>query len=132
MSQENVEIVRRMYDRALQDPDALYELLDDNIEWETGGLGYPNPPTDRGREAVRQFFREWVGAFEEWGFEVEELSEAGNSVVACIHQWGRGKSSGVDVDARFWQVWTMRDRKAIRATHHLERTAALEAAGLRE
>jgi ketosteroid isomerase-like protein len=132
MSEENVEIVRRMYDRALQDPDALYELLDDNIEWETGGLGYPNPPTDRGREAVRQFFREWVGAFEEWGFEVEELSEAGNSVVACIHQWGRGKSSGVDVDQRFWQVWTMRDRKAIRATHHLDRAAALEAAGLSE
>jgi ketosteroid isomerase-like protein len=132
MSQENVEIVQRMYDQTLENPEALYEILDDNIEWETGGLGYPNAPAGRGREVVREFFREWVGAFEEWGFEVEELIEAGDSVVACIHQWGRGKSSGVTVDQRFWQVWTMRDRKAIRATHHSERAAALEAAGLSE
>ncbi len=132
MSEENVELVRQMYDQALETPDALYEMLDDEIEWETGGLAYPNLPTGRGREVVRKFFREWVGAFEDWGFEVEELIEAGDSVVACIHQWGRGRSSGVSVDQRFWQVWTMRDRKAIRATHHMDRAAALAAAGLSE
>ena len=127
---ENIEVVRRMLDEVQERPEALYEILDEDVEWETGDFGLPSPATGRGPETIRAFFRSWIGAFEDWGFEVEELIEGKDSVVVRIHQWGRGKSSGVAVDNRFWQVWKMRDGKVIRATNHIEKADALRAAGL--
>ena len=127
-----MEIVRRMYEQSKTRPEALFEFLDDAVEWDTSALNLPGTPQGRGPETVRSFFRSWTGAFEEWGFEADELTGADDAVVARIHQWGRGKASGVTVENRFWQVWTLRDGKAIRATHHLEKADALEAAGLRE
>jgi ketosteroid isomerase-like protein len=74
----------------------------------------------------------WTGPFDEWGYEVGEVIDAGDSVVAQIHQWGRGKGSGAGVESRFWQAWTISDGKIVRATHHSEKAEALEAAGLPE
>jgi ketosteroid isomerase-like protein len=132
MSQENVEIVRRMYEESKTRPEALFEFLDEDVDWETTGLGVAGTAQGRGPDTVRKFFRSWVGAFEKWGYEAEELIDAGDAVIAQVHQWGRGKASGVTVDNRFWQVWTLREGKAIRATHHKEKAEALEAAGLQE
>jgi len=129
MSQENVEIVRRMYEQANERPDALYEMLADDVNWDASAVDQLELSTVHGREAVMEFFRRWVGAFEHWGFEPEELIDSGDCVIARIHQWGRGKGSGVEVDGRFWQVWTFRNGKAIRTTHHREKAEALEAAG---
>jgi ketosteroid isomerase-like protein len=130
MAQENVEIVRRFLEQAPQNPDAVWAIFDADVEWKTGALSIPDlPDTLRGPDGVRDFFRRWVGAFEGWGYEVEELIAARDSVAVRIHQWGRGKGSGATVDNRFWQVWTMRDGKAVRVTHELERARALEAAG---
>jgi ketosteroid isomerase-like protein len=132
MSQENVEIVRRMYEQANERPGALYEMLAEDVFWDATAVGQLEGSIVHGRDAVMEFFRRWVGAFEPWGYEVEELIDGDDCVIARIHQWGRGKSSGVEVDGRFWQVWTFRDRKAIRATHHREKADALKAAGLSE
>jgi hypothetical protein len=48
-------------------------------------------------------------------------------VLVRIHQWGRGKGSGATVDGRFWQAWVIRDGRAQRVTHHVEREGALAA-----
>jgi ketosteroid isomerase-like protein len=132
MSQENVEVVRRMLDEARQDPEAMFGMLADDVEWETGDLQLPGPSTRFGPAGVRGFFRDWVGAFEAWGYEAEELLDAGEATVVCLHQWGRGKGSGATVENRFWGVWTLRDGKSVRATHHREKSQALQAAGLSE
>jgi ketosteroid isomerase-like protein len=132
MSEENVEIVRRMYEESKTDPEALYEFLDDEIEWDTSALDMAGTAEGRGPATVRTFFRTWTGAFEEWDFDADELMDAGDAVIARIHQWGRGKTSGVTVENTFWQVWTLRDGRAIRATHYREKADALEAAGLSE
>jgi ketosteroid isomerase-like protein len=132
MSQENVEFVRRMLDQAEDDPEAMYECLADDVEWEASELELPGRATYHGPEGVREFFRDWVGAFEAWGYEAEEFIDAADATVVQIHQWGRGKGSGVAVDNRFWQVWTVRNGKVIRATHHFQKARALKAAGLSE
>ncbi len=45
----------------------------------------------------------------------------------------RGKSSGVEVDALVWNLWTFRDGRPIEVKYFGEdRAAALEAAGLSE
>ena len=127
-----MEIVRQMYEQAGERPEALYEILADDVHWDASAVGQLELGVVQGRDAVMEFFRRWVGAFEQWGYDVEELLDAGECVIARVHQWGRGKASGVEVDGRFWQVWTFRDGKAIRTTHHREKAEALEAAGLSE
>jgi ketosteroid isomerase-like protein len=127
-------LVERVLHEAQHRPAALWEVLDDDVVWETGTLDIPDAATTcwRGPAGVREFFRHWVGPFDEWGYEVGEVIDAGNAVVAHIHQSGRGKGSGARVESRFWQVWTIRDGKVVRATHHSEKAEALEAAGQRE
>jgi ketosteroid isomerase-like protein len=135
MSQENVEVVRRFADQARESPDAVWDIFDEDVEWELdpGSLALPDvPPSSHGPGAVRHFFRRLVGAFANWDYEVDESIDAGDAVVLHIHHWGRGKGSGASVEARFWQVWTMRDGKAVRVTHHIDKAEALEAAGLSE
>jgi ketosteroid isomerase-like protein len=132
MSRDNVRSVRRFLDHAREDPD-VWDIFDEDVLWEVGALVIPDvPATSRGPDGVREFFRHWVGAFEGWAYEVEEVIDAGDAVAVRIHQWGRGKGSGVTVDLRFWEVWIMRDGKAVRVTHGLEKADALEAAGLSE
>jgi ketosteroid isomerase-like protein len=133
MSLENVKMIERMLDQAQRDPAALFEVLDDEVRWEVGPLDLPDSrATYCGPAGVREFFRRWVGTFDEWGYEVGEVIDAGDSVVVHIHQWGRGKGSGAPVESHFWQVWTVRDGKVVRGTHHSEKAEALEAGGLRE
>jgi ketosteroid isomerase-like protein len=132
MSLGNAEIVQRFLDGALQTPDAVWDIFDDEVCWNVGALSIPDGPTFHGPDGVRRFFRSWIGPFQEWGYDVEEFIDGGDVVVVRIHQWGRGKGSGVDVDGRFWQLWLMHNGKAVRVTHYAKRAEALEAAGLRE
>jgi ketosteroid isomerase-like protein len=134
-SDENVEIVRRFVDLARDDPDAVWDIFDEDVEWELdpAALALPDfPPASHGPDGIRDFFRRLVGAFEEWDYEAEEWIEAPDAVAVRIHHWGRGKGSGAPVEARFWQVWILREGKAVRVTHHIHKTEALKAAGLRE
>ena len=135
MSQENVETVLSFIDQAHDNPDAVWDIFDPDVEWQLdpAALAIPDfSPASHGPDGVREFFRRWVAAFDDWDYEVEESIDADDAVVLRVHQWGRGKGSGASVEARFWQVWTMRDRKAVRVTHHIDKGEALEAAGLQE
>ena len=62
----------------------------------------------------------------------EEFIDAGERVLATVRFNGRGSASGVDVEARSYTVYTMRDGKIIAMEEFIERTDALVAAGLRE
>jgi ketosteroid isomerase-like protein len=53
-------------------------------------------------------------------------------VVVTARHRGRGRESGVTVDARFYVVYRLRDGKVIRADEFSGRAEALEAAGLSE
>jgi ketosteroid isomerase-like protein len=113
-------MVERVLNEARDRPAALYEILDDEVLWDIGALDIPDAGTTqrRGPAGVREFFRRWVGPFDGWGYEVGDVIDAGDSVVAHIHQWGRGKGSGAKVESRFWQMWKIRDGKLVHATHH--------------
>jgi ketosteroid isomerase-like protein len=132
MSRENVEILMRAFDAAPEDPEPFFALFDENVEWDMTGGPFPEPRTVYGPEAVREFFRTWAGTFDDWGYEAEEVIDAGDSVFVCLHQWGRGKGSGVPVEGRFFQVWTFRSGKVIRYKGFNHRAEALAAAGLEE
>ena len=80
----------------------------------------------------RRVPRGWAAGFDEFGFEADETIDAGDCVVVCLHQWGRGKETGARVESRTWQVFTFQDGKVTRCRGYATKGEALEAAGLAE
>jgi ketosteroid isomerase-like protein len=114
---------------ARDDPSTLRAILADDVDWDVGSLQILGAAgAYHGPDGVMEFFRTWVGAFHDWDYAVGELFTEGDCVVAHIHQWGTGRSSGIRVEQDFWQVWKMRDGKAVRGTNHATREEALAAA----
>ena len=62
----------------------------------------------------------------------EEFIDCGDSVVVAMHYRGRGRSSGVEVDDRWFEVHTFRDDRCVHKVDYRERSEALAAAGLPE
>ena len=130
MSQENVEIVRRAiayeYDgvgdraeaEAIFDPKVVLNPMDEEAS--------------SGFDAMRSDMERWASAFEELTVTFEEIIDAGDQVVVVAHHQGRGRASGVNVDTRFYEVYSLREGKVSRVDEFNERAEALEAAGLRE
>ena len=52
--------------------------------------------------------------------------------IVVAHHSGRGRKSGVEVDTRFYEVYTLREGKVSRVDEYTERAEALQAAGLSE
>jgi ketosteroid isomerase-like protein len=81
-----------------------------------------------------EFWRGWLAAWETIEFEVEDVLDAGDSVVALIgDQHLHGRRSGVEVDfPPYAIIFTVRTGKVIRWAWFPDRAEALEAAGLSE
>jgi len=132
MSQENVEIVRRMYEawnRSRGTP--AFDLMDPGIELEVRADG-PVDGAYRGHAGVSEFLDDFWGYFEEHRIDVEECIPAGRDVIAILRYHGRGRASGVEVDGPGSHVWTFLDGKAVRWRILTTRAEALEAVGLSE
>jgi ketosteroid isomerase-like protein len=134
MSQENVEIVRQVYDAfERRDTQLPFDMYAADIEWDLSVAGMLGPGgVYHGHEEVRESFRDLLTAFSFIDFEVEEITEAGDRVLATIHERHVGRASGVEVDRRHYAVWTLRHGKVTRMCVYLDRADALEAVGLQD
>ena len=126
MSRENLESLRRALS---SDPAALLALLDDEVEWDYVGA-FTEAVTYRGPREVGEFLRQWAGGFEDFGFEADETIDAGDSVVVYLHQWGRGKETGAQVESRTWQVFDFRGEKIIHCRGYATKAEALASVDL--
>ena len=128
MSEENVEIVRKAVEAyARGDLDAALTNADPGIVW--------NPVEEaatQGHDAIRANLERWETDWEDYEATPEEYIDAGDQVLVTIHWSGRGRGSGVQVDIRTYNVYTLRTAKVIRMDEFTERSDALEAAGLSE
>jgi len=75
---------------------------------------------------------EWFSSFEDWAFDVEEVFDAGDRVVAIARQHAKPTHGDPEMEVRVALVWTFRDDVVARMEMYAERDEALEAAGLRE
>jgi ketosteroid isomerase-like protein len=129
MSLENVEIVRRMYDAFnAGDADAALAFFDPDVVLDAshrvdGRVGH-------GREELVAILGEWMGTWEGWHEEVEEIREAGDRVLLISTQTGRGKGSGVNWENRFGMLYEIQGGTISRWTVYDDLQGALEAAGL--
>ena len=114
MSTANVEALREGY-HALNRADlsVVLELLDPEIEWHEPAPS-PDAGTHRGRDSFESFLGSWLDSFEDFRIEPERVLERGDRLIAIVRQSGRGRASGVEIDARLAHIWTVRDGRAIR------------------
>lgn len=85
------------------DFDTAVEIADPDIEVVTPGLS-----TLRGADE----FRAWMepATFENPSLELESFEFAGDDVLVRHHARARGVASGINIDARFWVVWTFNEQ----------------------
>jgi len=132
MSQENVEVVRACCEASARgDWDAAMTAIHPEIVYDLSF--FPEGRVYHGHAGIREAFRIWLGAWQDYRQEWDEILEAGDETVVVIgRELARGKGSGIDVTRDVFAVWTMSEGRVIRIKFHPEREAALEAAGLPE
>jgi ketosteroid isomerase-like protein len=135
MSEENVEIVRRIYTEGLIDRDPK-RLVD---HFATPDIEYVDPPDDvdsgsrRGRTEVMLALRRSRQSFSEYQHELQELFDGGDTVIAAISFHAKAqRGSKHEVIQEEAHIWTFRDGKIVRFENGRNLKEALEAAGLRE
>ena len=85
-----------------------------------------------GHDGYRRFWRQWLDAFEDIRWDPQEMIDFGAKALVTARQSGHGSGSGVGVSKSVFQVFTFRGGLVIRQEDFLDRSKALEAAGLRE
>jgi len=133
MSQENVELVRRVFEAVNRhDIGALDALLSEDMEFHSV-LVASEGGVFRGRQGIRDYFAEFDAAFAEFQTEIEEVIDTGQDrVVALVKFTARGKGSGVTLDQHFGMVLTFRGEEITRMDSNFNPADALAAAGLQE
>jgi ketosteroid isomerase-like protein len=134
MSQENVELVRRIYQDGLfdRDPERVVH------EFATPDIEYVNPPEAvepgirRGAAEVVQALQNSSELFDSARHELHELFDGGDAVVAAVSFLTRSRRSGIELVQEEAHTWTLRDGRVMRFEWGRDLGAALEAAGLRE
>jgi len=131
MSQDNVEIVRRMYEAfhagdvegalAYFEPEVMFDA---SVRVD-GGIGH-------GREELNAMVAQWVGAWEQWRETIEEMRDLGSRVCVVTTQHGRGRGSGIELEDRYVVLYELEGDQISRMTLYATTAEALEAAGVRE
>ena len=148
LQDNNVEIGRRASERLnAGDLDGFLELCAVDVEAHDRP-GAPDSEVHRGHAGVRAWWLKLTEGLTDLSFKIDELPEAGDSVVIASHALGRRRESGGGDDLFFFIVATLRPQrrrsdpdppgnqqlqKAIGTlVAHGDRAAALEAAGMPE
>ena len=133
MSQENVEIIRKMYEGfARSGPEGMFEFMDPEVDHRAIEGAPDDIGVFSGHDAMLGYYGQWVEMFDDLRAEVEELIEVGDRVIAMLHVTARMKGSEAGVDMRLAVVCTLRNGKAASGREYATREQALEAAGLSE
>jgi len=132
MSEENVEVVRRAVQEFNErgfDGIGDSDLVTDDFEFHEPPE-QPAPRVARGREEVRQLAVEFDAAWDEHRSEPQEVRAVDADRVLLVtveHFKGR---DGIEVEAPFAAILTLRDGKLSRWDAFWDKQKALEAAGL--
>jgi uncharacterized protein len=132
MSDENVAVIRRAFDAYTRgDIDAVLALCAEDIlvtqAPEVPGVA----PQQHGHAGVLEAFGIWPEQWDDFRVEIERvLADPGDYVVVVTRQSGRGKQSGVEVEAAFTFVFAVRGGKIAEWRIFVREDQALAAAGI--
>jgi ketosteroid isomerase-like protein len=124
MPPENTDIVVRLID-AWNQRDLEAALGEMHPECEVRPVEATE--TLRGHDGVAAAFRDWFEAFEQFTIEPEDFIAHGDRVLVPMRQRARGKGSGLEIEERFFQLFTVREGKIFRFEEYSEEADARKA-----
>lgn len=127
-----LEIVREHYEAfARADWPAVLALYDPEVEADLGRSGIPDLGVYHGRDGIREAWTRWRGVWDDdYRFELEDLTELGDRVLALTRIHARSKGQALDTGVRGGEVYTVRDGLIVHFVNFLDRGAAFREAGL--
>ena len=132
MSQDNVEIVRGLYEHWARGDYAFADLYDADVEFaRSGAKGGGVNGRWRGLEDVWAGFVEYVNAFADLRTESERIIDLGDDrVFVFSRQIASGRHSGVPIEHELGDLITLSDGKVVSFHSYWDRAEAIKAAGL--
>ena len=135
MSQENVEIVRQLIALGEQARESGLtphtDLVTPDAEIDLSRRVF-NPEVYRGFDGWVRLNDELREVWAEWQVTPERILAVGDRVVSIETVRGRGRGSGLDIDARYASIWTLLKGRVTRVEVGLDPDEALKAVGLEE
>ena len=132
MSQENVEIVRRVVEAVnRREADAFVATVSPDVEWEDTVFWTEGPGHFEAERGWRDWLSQVLEPWESLHLEAEEVTDVSDDrFVVGFDFTARGRESGVETQRRFWACCWVADGKITRREVFSERAEALEAAGV--
>src|SRR3954451_7446272 len=132
MSQENVEIVRRIYEEwAIGRFGAGIDDFDQHVVFVVRP-DFPEWGVFNGPDGVRDFMQSFLEQWELLTIEAKRIEAVGDTVLAHVVQHGKGRASGIEGDLTYFMLFTFRGKKIVRLENAMDEREALEAVGLSE
>jgi ketosteroid isomerase-like protein len=134
MSQENVEIVRRVYEQWARGDFSATDFFDPEVVYSRIGTGTPGMEGEwRGREEMSVAGREYFRAFSDLRIEAKRIIDLGDDkVLVLTRQTARGKLSGAPFEHELADLMTLADGRIVGMIAYWHRAEAFEAVGLSE
>ena len=127
MSEQNLRLVRGIYESFSRgDVASVLGAMDPRIEWnEAEGFPYADGNPYIGPTSVAEgVFARLVGEWEYFKVDVEELLDAGDTVIAFGRYRAKHKQTGAAIDAQFAHFWWLRNGKAARFQQYTDTAQA--------
>ena len=132
MSQENVEIVKRLYDAWQRDGfGVVRELMDPEIEWVNPDYAV-EPGTRRGYAGFEAAARALTSIYPDYQVSAVKFSVGGDRVAVTARVATRSAGVSVPIDAERGYVFDVREGKVTRFAWFNDPREALKAVGLEE
>ncbi len=110
-----------------EDFDATLEFLHPDFEWHRGEVSIEGGVI-RGRENLRALMTPDI--FDRQVLTVDDITINDDKVLVETRFRARGRTSGIELENRSWQVWTVHDDLAVRVELFDDEATARVAAGM--
>jgi ketosteroid isomerase-like protein len=129
MSEENLQLAQAGFDAYFRgDLPGMLELVAPDVVV-TQFPDQVDVQTFHGHEGLLRAMAEWIGTWDDYSFEVVGMRDFDDHVLVSAVQRGRGKGSGIQVEADVYFLFTVRANKLARWQMFQSEQQALDAAG---
>jgi ketosteroid isomerase-like protein len=126
---EAISVLKRFNDSMAERGEIAWDVIDPEVVVVDHDI--PDAGDYHGHEGFRKWLLEdWASAWESFTVEIEQLVDAGDTVVSVFRLTARGKGSGVETSRRNASVNTVQGGRITRIDYYTTEEEALAAAGL--